>query len=109
MTRLETSPVTLLEINCPKDRRNIRIHDCVLSKCPYENGHTISHGSSYVNCDYPKAQVPAKILSKMANQARTLSNDLKKAGYASQAELLEPVIRSLVTAALDAMNSEAGS
>lgn len=102
--RLETSPITLLEIVCPKDGNHIKIHECVLSKCPYENGHTISHGTSYVDCAYPKPQMSSRELSKLANQARTLSNNLKQAGYTSQADLLEPIILSLVKEALEAFD-----
>ena len=37
-------------IICPKTTEKIKIHACVLSKCKYESGHTISHDGSYVNC-----------------------------------------------------------
>jgi hypothetical protein len=37
-------------IVCPKSHAKRQIHACVIDKCKYESGHTISHDGSYVDC-----------------------------------------------------------
>jgi hypothetical protein len=39
-------------IVCPCTNDRIKIHACVLMKCRFEKGHSISDSGSYVNCGF---------------------------------------------------------
>jgi hypothetical protein len=39
-------------IICPKSKQRHQIHDCILSGCKYEHGHTISDSGSRIHCTF---------------------------------------------------------
>ena len=53
MTIIKSDGVMII---CPKTNEEQKIHQCILTDCKYECGHSISYGGSEVTCMYEKSK-----------------------------------------------------